>query len=89
MIIFNYFQLQHCRPCILILDSLSTSSKAKVAGILREYLYCEYIAKMQDEMEFSFEAMKTGYLKVPKQTNATDCGLYLLHYVESFFQVIT
>lgn len=25
--------------------------------------------------------------KVPKQDNSSDCGVYLLQYVESFFQV--
>lgn len=28
------------------------------------------------------------YPRVPKQDNSSDCGVYLLQYVESFFQVL-
>ncbi len=37
------------RPCILIFDSLTTGSHARVAATLREYLTCEYKAKMEGE----------------------------------------
>ncbi len=43
------FSTSSFRPCILIFDSLTTGSHARVAATLREYLTCEYKAKMGGE----------------------------------------
>ncbi len=56
-------------------------------NILREYLSSEYFAKYQEEKEFKAVDLKSSYPKLPRQTNATDCGVFLLQYVESFFKV--
>ncbi|XP_077338617.1 sentrin-specific protease 7 isoform X2 [Lithobates pipiens] len=74
------------RPCILIFDSLTTGSLRTTVQVLREYLKVECRVKKKLQREFSRSSMRELYPKVPKQNNSTDCGLYLLQYVESFSQ---
>ncbi|NWV65957.1 SENP7 protease, partial [Malurus elegans] len=74
------------RPCILILDSLKTCSVQKTVQVLREYLEVEWEAKRKTHREFSKSTMIDLCPRVPKQDNSSDCGVYLLQYVESFFQ---
>lgn len=71
----------------MIFDSLAGASRARVVATLRDYLSCEYAAKLGEEKTFSKDTIKGACPKVPQQSNFTDCGLYLLQYVESFFQV--
>lgn len=71
----------------MIFDSLAGASRARVVATLRDYLSCEYVAKMGNEKVFSKDTIKGASLKVPQQSNFTDCGLYVLQYVESFFKV--
>ncbi|XP_018048896.1 PREDICTED: sentrin-specific protease 6-like [Atta colombica] len=73
-------------PCILIFDSLGDTNYSSVIATLRDYLSCEYVVKFGVEETFSKDTIKGAYPKVPKQSNCTDCGLYLLQYVESFFK---
>ncbi|XP_072750156.1 uncharacterized protein [Anoplolepis gracilipes] len=73
-------------PCILIFDSLAGASRARVVATLRDYLSCEYVAKLGTEKTFSKDTIKGACPKVPQQSNFTDCGLYVLQYVESFFK---
>ncbi|XP_009067891.1 PREDICTED: sentrin-specific protease 7-like, partial [Acanthisitta chloris] len=74
------------RPCILILDSLKAGSVQKTVQVLREYLEVEWQAKRKTHREFSKSTMIDLCPRVPKQDNSSDCGVYLLQYVESFFQ---
>ena len=79
------------QPCILTFDSLSDGdNKALTHQILREYLTCEWKAKMVptglEERIFTRDNMVGSYPKVQQQPNSTDCGVYLLQYVESFFK---
>nr|XP_022918733.1 uncharacterized protein LOC111427716 [Onthophagus taurus] len=75
------------QPCILIFDSLAAgTSRSRVVATLRDYLSCEYLTKMNIEKTFNKDNIKCSCPKVPQQTNFTDCGLYLLQYVESFFE---
>ncbi|XP_020283705.1 uncharacterized protein LOC109854713 isoform X3 [Pseudomyrmex gracilis] len=74
-------------PCILIFDSLAGASRARVVATLRDYLMCEHIAKLGVEKTFSKDTIKGACPKVPQQSNFTDCGLYVLQYVESFFKL--
>uniref|UniRef100_A0A2D4FNA7 Ubiquitin-like protease family profile domain-containing protein n=3 Tax=Micrurus TaxID=8634 RepID=A0A2D4FNA7_MICCO len=74
------------RPCILILDSLKASSVKNTVQVLREYLEAEWEAKRKTCREFSKSTMEDFYPRVPKQNNNSDCGIYLLQYVETFFQ---
>ncbi|NXI49256.1 SENP7 protease, partial [Chloroceryle aenea] len=74
------------RPCILILDSLKAGSVQKTVQVLREYLEVEWEAKRKTHREFNKSTMIDLSPRVPKQDNSSDCGVYLLQYVESFFQ---
>ncbi|KAL8190812.1 UNVERIFIED_CONTAM: Sentrin-specific protease 7 [Gekko kuhli] len=74
------------RPCILILDSLKASSIQNTVQLLREYLEVEWEAKRKTHREFSKSTMVDFCPRVPKQNNSSDCGVYLLQYVETFFQ---
>lgn len=75
--------------CILVFDSLAGASRSRVVATLRDYLTCEYKAKIKIPADHTFDRFNIqGHnVKVPQQTNFTDCGLYLLQYVESFFTV--
>ncbi|KAL0121481.1 hypothetical protein PUN28_006770 [Cardiocondyla obscurior] len=73
-------------PCILIFDSLAGASRARVVATLRDYLSCEHVAKLGTEKTFSKDTIKGACPKVPQQSNFTDCGLYVLQYVENFFK---
>ncbi|XP_009553533.2 sentrin-specific protease 7 isoform X2 [Cuculus canorus] len=74
------------RPCILIFDSLKAGSVQKTVQVLREYLEMEWEAKRKTHREFNKSTMIDLCPRVPKQDNSSDCGIYLLQYVESFFQ---
>ncbi|XP_042313708.1 sentrin-specific protease 7 isoform X3 [Sceloporus undulatus] len=74
------------RPCILILDSLKASSSRNTVQVLREYLEAEWEANCKTCREFSKSVMVDFCPRVPKQDNNSDCGVYLLQYVETFFQ---
>ncbi|XP_043927535.1 sentrin-specific protease 7 isoform X2 [Protopterus annectens] len=74
------------RPCILIMDSLKASSQDYTVKILREYLQIEWEVKRNAPRKFNAQNMKGCVPRVPKQDNSSDCGLYLLQYVESFLQ---
>ncbi|XP_071070958.1 sentrin-specific protease 7 isoform X3 [Dasypus novemcinctus] len=74
------------RPCILILDSLKAASVQNTVQNLREYLEVEWEVKRKTHREFSKANMVDLCPKVPKQDNSSDCGVYLLQYVESFFK---
>ncbi|XP_032979863.1 sentrin-specific protease 7 isoform X4 [Rhinolophus ferrumequinum] len=74
------------RPCILILDSLKAASIQNTVQNLREYLEIEWEVKRKTHREFNKINMVDLCPKVPKQDNSSDCGVYLLQYVESFFK---
>jgi sentrin-specific protease 7 len=75
-------------PCILIFDSLSGAARARVVATLRDYLTCEYRAKLPNQpiKVFNKNNMFGNCVKVPQQNNFTDCGLFLLQYVEEFYR---
>ncbi|XP_031436764.1 sentrin-specific protease 7 isoform X2 [Clupea harengus] len=74
------------RPCILIMDSLKLSIHKRVVKLLREYLQVEWEVRRGVCRDFSPEVMVGSSCKVPLQDNSSDCGLYLLHYAETFLQ---
>ncbi|ELK11378.1 Sentrin-specific protease 7 [Pteropus alecto] len=73
-------------PCILVLDSLKAASIQNTVQNLREYLEVEWEVKRKTHREFSKTNMVDLCPKVPKQDNSSDCGVYLLQYVESFLK---
>ncbi|KAK6187615.1 hypothetical protein SNE40_005598 [Patella caerulea] len=72
------------QPCILIFDSLAGPSRASVCKTLKEYLQVEWSIKKDTER--NFKDFRGSSPKVPQQNNYSDCGIYVLQYVESFFQ---
>ncbi|XP_053366356.1 sentrin-specific protease 7 [Clarias gariepinus] len=72
------------RPCILIMDSLSCGDKPTVVKVLQEYLEMEWRVRKGSVWSFGKRAMKGWRVQVPQQDNHTDCGVYVLQYVESF-----
>uniref|UniRef100_A0A8B9LD28 Sentrin-specific protease 6 n=1 Tax=Astyanax mexicanus TaxID=7994 RepID=A0A8B9LD28_ASTMX len=76
-----------CRqPCILIMDSLRGPARSTVVKTLREYLEVEWEVKKGSRRSFGKEVMKGSSPRVPQQDNFSDCGVYVLQYVESFFE---
>lgn len=71
----------------LVLDSLGDNKTAAVTNI-RKYLNVEWAQKVNafDDVDFSSEQMKTIRPKKPEQENFSDCGIFLLHYVEKIFE---
>ncbi|XP_037542504.1 sentrin-specific protease 7 [Nematolebias whitei] len=74
------------RPCILIMDSLKLSLHERVFKLIREYLQSEWEARRGSSRDFGPDQMKSSHCKVPLQDNSSDCGLYLLQYVECFLK---
>ncbi|XP_057709382.1 sentrin-specific protease 7 [Corythoichthys intestinalis] len=73
-------------PCILIMDSLKLSLHERIFKLLREYLQSEWEARRGSSRDFGPDQMKSSHCQVPLQDNSSDCGLYLLQYVESFLK---
>ncbi|XP_055007712.1 sentrin-specific protease 7 isoform X2 [Boleophthalmus pectinirostris] len=74
------------RPCILVMDSLKRSPHERVFKLMREYLQSEWEARRGSSRDFGPDQMESSHCNVPLQDNSSDCGLYLLHYVESFLK---
>ncbi|XP_042733607.1 sentrin-specific protease 6 isoform X2 [Lagopus leucura] len=74
------------QPCILLMDSLRGPSRSNVVKTLREYLEVEWEVRKGNKRSFSKEVVKGSNPKVPQQNNFSDCGVYILQYVESFFE---
>uniref|UniRef100_UPI00358F376C sentrin-specific protease 6-like isoform X2 n=1 Tax=Myxine glutinosa TaxID=7769 RepID=UPI00358F376C len=74
------------QPCILIMDSLNGASRAEVTKTLRGYLEEEWFVRKGSRRMFSKDTIRGFIPKVPQQDNYSDCGIYLLQFVESFFE---
>nr|XP_033791314.1 sentrin-specific protease 6 isoform X2 [Geotrypetes seraphini] len=82
-----YLKSTICKqPCILLMDSLRGPSRSNVVKTLREYLEIEWEVRKGSKRSFSKEFMKGSNPRVPQQNNFSDCGVYILQYVESFFE---
>ncbi|KAG0636410.1 hypothetical protein HOY80DRAFT_891379 [Tuber brumale] len=73
-------------PAIIILDSMGYGSSSRPATIknLKDYLAAEALSKRH--LEITRGDINATYAKAPNQNNYYDCGPYLLHYVERFFE---
>eukprot|EP00727_Mastigamoeba_balamuthi_P000298 m51a1_g10265 putative sentrin-specific protease (860) ;mRNA; r:18261-22058 len=71
--------------CLLFLDSLSSTSTSVTSKRIRAWLSSEHRSRFKDSPEvFTCENMPAIAPEVPRQTNYTDCGVFLLHYTEMF-----
>ncbi|GFT54544.1 hypothetical protein NPIL_694852 [Nephila pilipes] len=73
-------------PCICIFDSLSGPNRWRIPATLRDYLEMEWKMKKGTRKAFNRDTMQGFIMKCPQQTNYSDCGMYLLQFVESFFE---
>lgn len=76
------------RAYILILDSLrgGLCGRSRIMTTLREYLTEEWKAKKRSQLSFCYGNMHGYTPRTPQQGNYSDCGVYLLQYVESFLE---
>ncbi|XP_031692870.1 sentrin-specific protease 6 isoform X1 [Oncorhynchus kisutch] len=74
------------QPCILIMDSLRGPARSSVIKTLREYLEVEWEVRKGSRRSFGKDQTKGSSPHVPQQDNFSDCGVYILQYVESFFE---
>uniref|UniRef100_A0A1A8GPM4 EFR3 homolog Ba n=2 Tax=Nothobranchius korthausae TaxID=1143690 RepID=A0A1A8GPM4_9TELE len=74
------------RPCLLVMDSLKLSYHENVCRLIRDYLQVEWEVRRKTPRLFTHNSMRSCNCRVPQQDNSSDCGLYLLQYVESFLQ---
>ncbi|XP_013887509.1 sentrin-specific protease 6 [Austrofundulus limnaeus] len=74
------------QPCILIMDSLRGPARSNVVKTLREYLEVEWEVRKGVARSFGKVVMRGSSPRVPQQDNFSDCGVYILQYVESFFE---
>ncbi|XP_077488902.1 uncharacterized protein LOC144099462 isoform X2 [Amblyomma americanum] len=81
-------EIQSDTAYILILDSLrgGLCGKGRIIATLREYLTEEWRAKKRTELTFCAANMHGYTPRTPQQGNFSDCGVYLLQYVESFLE---
>uniref|UniRef100_A0A8C1PIX9 SUMO specific peptidase 7b n=1 Tax=Cyprinus carpio TaxID=7962 RepID=A0A8C1PIX9_CYPCA len=74
------------RPCILVTESLKLSYHQRIYTLLHEYLQVQWEVRKGSAQAFTRESISGSLCRVPLQDNSSDCGLYLLQYVESFLQ---
>ncbi|KAJ3272770.1 Sentrin-specific protease 6 [Terramyces sp. JEL0728] len=67
-----------------LVDTFSDPSKLKTLKIIKSYLVME--ARHKKNIEFNEKAIRGTKLEVPIQPNHCDCGVYLLHYIETFLE---
>ena len=74
-------------PLFIVLDSLGGTKSGAVTNI-RHYLAQEYRTKISDVdgPDFNAKQMRTIRPKKPEQENYSDCGIFLLQYVEEMFK---
>lgn len=79
-------QARKKKPCILVFDSLAGPNRWRIVSVLREYLDIEWKIKKSTKKAFDRSTMQGFVPKIPQQSNYSDCGLFVLQYVESFFE---
>ena len=67
----------------MILDSLGLTRHGAMKA-LKEYLKLE--AKTRKNVDIDTKFIKGVHAKSPLQPNHCDCGVYVLQYIETFFQ---
>ncbi|KAI4180106.1 MAG: hypothetical protein LQ346_007062 [Caloplaca aetnensis] len=73
------------KPTILTFDSLGATHSA-TTRVLKQYLHEEANDK-RGQMEFDEKELQGVTAKnIPQQNNWYDCGLYILGYIEKFFE---
>ncbi|KAL0488463.1 ubiquitin-like-specific protease [Acrasis kona] len=69
--------------CIMYCDSLGFSAKKEMLDLVNEYLRNRFLVEMPNT-EAIVPTFRNVNALLPKQENMCDCGVFLLHYVETF-----
>ncbi|PKA61034.1 putative ubiquitin-like-specific protease 2B [Apostasia shenzhenica] len=75
-------------PCVLHMDSIK-GSHSGLKNLIQSYLLEEWKGRhpeMSEEVSSKFSNLRFVSLELPQQENSSDCGLFLLHYVELFLE---
>lgn len=73
-------------PGIIIMDSLNLKTR-KLTAKVRDFLDYEWRDRKTDIRRFSHTDLKDYFAPFPKQKNAYDCGIYMLMYIQCFFDM--
>jgi len=70
------------------MDSLGNASyKRQLSNPIKEFLTYEWNEKKGSEASFKTRGlMRDFFPRVPNQTNSSDCGLFVLEYIEQFLK---
>ncbi|XP_014216017.1 sentrin-specific protease 7-like [Copidosoma floridanum] len=71
---------------ILIFNSIMGYGTKNVSGNILHLLNENYQMFFGNSDVFNSSNLPTRQIDVPQQNNSTDCGLYMLQFVESFFK---
>lgn len=72
-------------PGVIVMDSLQRK-RPHVSGKVRSFLDFAWREKMKGVKNFSYHNLKEYCPTLPKQTNAFDCGLFMLAYIRCFIE---
>jgi sentrin-specific protease 7 len=74
------------QPTIIILDSLASGARSPAVRALKNYLLEEGREKRGMEAKIPQNAFYAKPSQIPTQANYYDCGIYLLGYMQQFFE---
>ncbi|USP72893.1 hypothetical protein yc1106_00167 [Curvularia clavata] len=74
------------QPVVVVLDSLGGVARSGAVRILKDWIAAEGKSKRGMEAIIKENGYYPKGTQIPMQKNWTDCGVYLLGYVEKFFQ---
>uniref|UniRef100_A0A668UQK2 Ubiquitin-like protease family profile domain-containing protein n=1 Tax=Oreochromis aureus TaxID=47969 RepID=A0A668UQK2_OREAU len=77
---------ESCLVALVMFSRASLMGTRRLVFALFSYLQVEWEVRRKSPRLFTSDTMKSFNCKVPQQDNSSDCGLYLLQYVESFLQ---
>ncbi|XP_023247621.1 sentrin-specific protease 7-like [Copidosoma floridanum] len=72
-------------PSLLIFNSISKLGTGYVEETIINFIKSEFKKQCRTDT-FNQNALQVIYVDVPQQKNSSDCGLYMLQYVENFFK---
>ncbi|KAF2742074.1 cysteine proteinase [Sporormia fimetaria CBS 119925] len=81
----NFKKIEPDTPIIIILDSLG-NTHPRATRALKDYIIEEGKDKRNIETTITHNALYVKDSQIPMQENYTDCGVYLLGYLEKFFR---
>lgn len=74
------------QPVVIVLDSLTGNTRSGAVRALKDWITAEGEHKRGMEAVIKENGYYPKDTQIPMQANWTDCGVYLLGYVEKFFQ---